>query len=138
MSTIESHRRNGKALLKKYPILLLILVAARLGMKFLLKFTDVEIPDWVMVVVFAVMVVCVGVLFVMDVVWREKKLRQMEQLEMEQSCRLVQQDSVSSFLRKHGMADSKKIYTKPKVSVEEQAESDRLDDLNRESSTEWW
>lgn len=138
MSTIESYRRNGKAMLKKYPILLLILVAARLGMKFLLKFTDVEIPGWVMVVVFAVTIACFVVLFVMDVVRREKKLSQMEQLEQEQSRRPVQQDSVSGFLRKHGAANSRKIYTKPKISAEEQAEAERLDDLNRESSTEWW
>lgn len=103
---------------------------------------DISLPKstekWIMIVSFSAAALGSVILFIMAAVRRHRLFRKMEQLEEEQSRRVIYQDSVSGFLRKHGAANSRKIYTKPKISAEEQAEADRLDDLNRESSTEWW
>lgn len=141
MPTIEEYHRQGKEQLKKYPILLLLFVVMRVGMKILVKYTDIELPGWLGIAAFIVIAVGIIILFVLDMIRRDKTLKKMEQLEEEQSRRLVMHNSIDGMLRQYGVDQSHihKDYTpKRKISPEAQAEAERLDAMNQQSDTEWW
>lgn len=140
MPTIEEYHRQGKEQLKKYPILLLLFVVMRVGMKILIHM-DVELPRWLGIAGFIAFAVGIIILFVLDMIRRDKTLKKMEQLEEEQSRRLVMHNSIDGMLRQYGVDQSHihKDYTpKRKISPEAQAEAERLDALNQQSDTEWW
>lgn len=141
MPTIEEHHRQGKEQLKKYPILLLLFVVMKVGMKILVKYTDIELPGWLGIAAFIVIAVGIIILFVLDMIRRDKVLKKMEQLEEEQSRRPVMYDSIDGMLRRNGINQSNihKNYTpKREISPKAQAEAERLDAMNQESDTEWW
>lgn len=141
MPTIEENHRRAKQQMKKYPILVLILVVVRVGTKILLKFTDVELPGWLGITAFSVIAIGIIILFVMDMIRRDKILKKMERLEEEQSRCPIMHDSIDGMLRRYGVeqSDIHKDYTpKRKISPAERAEAERLDAMNQESDTEWW
>lgn len=140
MPTIEEYHRQGKAYLKKSPILLLILVGFKVGTK-ILKHMDIEMPNWIFIASMIIVVVGIVILLVLGMIRQNQQIKQMEQLEEEQSRRPVMHDSIDGMLRRNGINQSNihKNYTpKREISPEERAEAERLDAMNQESDTEWW
>lgn len=142
MATLEEYHQRNRQWFLKYPIFLAVLVAIRVGMKLLGRYTNWKMPSWGWSVYLIVMGVCAGVLIVLDVTHRNRELKRIEQLEQEQENNPTKAPTLDAYFQENRIQAQQKLHQERKESRHlaeaEQKEAQQLEQLNQESTTEWW